>query len=87
MNVRNVCLVPEDENFVIVVGGCFVECLNAVELAELIRQGVAHLNASPVPVDGLEVTRYEAVEDHLPHIASPLSPEQQSEAEQAGERA
>ena len=79
MNVRQVALIPEDENFVIVVGGCFVECLNAVELSELVRQGSAHLNASPVPVDGLDVVRYEAVDDSL-------TPTEQSEAEMAQER-
>lgn len=84
MNNRVVQLVPEDDGFVLIVGIDYVECLTRGELAEFVRLAEAHLAPDAT---GLEVTRYEAVEDVLPPIAPPLSPTQQSEAEQAGERA
>ncbi|MGS1076680.1 hypothetical protein [Pseudoxanthomonas beigongshangi] len=83
MNDRAVQLIPEGACFLLMVGDCYAECLSRGELAEFVRQAEAHLTPDAA---GLDVIRYEAVEDALPHIAPPLSPEQQSEAEQAGER-
>jgi len=84
MNDRVVQLIPEGACFLLMVGDCYAECLSRGELAEFVRQAEAHLTPDAT---GLEVTRYEAVEDVLPPIAPPLSPEQQSEAKMAGERA
>lgn len=68
MNDRVVQLVPEDDGFVLIVGIDYVECLTRGELAEFVRLAEAHLTPDAT---GLEVTRYEVVEDTLPHIASP----------------
>lgn len=49
----------------------------------------ARVPNEPVSTEGLEVVRYEPVEDVpdcLPAITPPLSPAEQTEAEQAGVR-
>lgn len=89
---RAIRLEADGEGLWLEVGFCSVVYMTFEEAQELAYRVRAFLDASPIPNDvvsatGLEVTRYEAVEDVLPPIAPPLTPTQQSEAEMAGERA
>jgi hypothetical protein len=91
---REIRLEAEAEGLWLHVGLCSVVYLSFSEAQELQHRVRAFLDASPipnepVPTEGLEVVRYEPVEDVpdcLPAITPPLSPTEQSEAEMASER-
>jgi len=90
--MRDIRFIQDAGRHVLVTGDFWVESYSDEELLVLGQLAyacatkAALAQAEPVPVDGLDVTHYEAVVGTFPSIASPLSPEQQSEAEMAGER-
>ena len=73
--MRDIRFIQDAGRHVLVTGGCWVESYSDDELLALGRAAYACLGrgeADKAPdATGLEVTRYEAVEDTLPHITPP----------------